>query len=395
MPDNTIRLYNVPGSNIIFRNFRGKPKQFTREGDRSFCLIIPNRLFRDQLAARGCNIKKLKDKDIEFVNVAVRVTPSENVDDIWTILDVGEFDKAFLEFTFYEYNINGKTGTRIYLKNARFYINGFDTEREVIDIRWPGNVTYEKVDNTNKTEETNMEKMTRAEVMGQLQMGITAFEMEERNKRDPIISKLMLAMRNAIEYIGEVPKCGTKTVTVEKRVPVLPVIKQVIFNDPATIVVWYDDTKTVVKCQEGDTFDKEKGLAMAICKRLYGNESNFNNLIKNWTEPKMKKAEHQAQAEANKTAKGKSKGKKGRSSPAVVNTNKMVVITEAYVECVRKKMAKRGFNCDSLGASVGLGKSTVNRYFSPNVKSQKPKRMKIGNFKKINKALGIRWKIED
>ena len=43
-------------------------------------------------------------------------------------------------------------------------------------------------------------------------------------------------------------------------------IKNVIFNDPATIVFWNDGTKTVVKCGKNDTFDPEKGLAMAISK---------------------------------------------------------------------------------------------------------------------------------
>ena len=47
----------------------------------------------------------------------------------------------------------------------------------------------------------------------------------------------------------------------------IPEIKNVIFNDPATIVFWKDGTKTVVKCQDGDEFDPEKGLAMAIAKK--------------------------------------------------------------------------------------------------------------------------------
>ena len=34
-------------------------------------------------------------------------------------------------------------------------------------------------------------------------------------------------------------------------------IKEVIFNDPATIVYWEDGTKTVVKCHN-ETFDEEK-----------------------------------------------------------------------------------------------------------------------------------------
>lgn len=62
----------------------------------------------------------------------------------------------------------------------------------------------------------------------------------------------------------------------------IPEIKNVIFNDPATIVFWEDGTKTVVKCQDGDEFDPEKGLAMAIAKKAYGNKSNYCNKMKKW-----------------------------------------------------------------------------------------------------------------
>lgn len=61
-----------------------------------------------------------------------------------------------------------------------------------------------------------------------------------------------------------------------------PQIKNVIFNDPATIVFWRDGTKTIVKCQPGDTFSKELGLAMAICKKVYGNKGNYNDVFKKW-----------------------------------------------------------------------------------------------------------------
>lgn len=59
-------------------------------------------------------------------------------------------------------------------------------------------------------------------------------------------------------------------------------IKKVIFNNPATIVYWKDGTKTVVKCQEGDKWDKEKGLMACICKKFYGNKGKFNDVIKEW-----------------------------------------------------------------------------------------------------------------
>lgn len=57
-------------------------------------------------------------------------------------------------------------------------------------------------------------------------------------------------------------------------------IKKVIFNDPATIVLWEDGTKTVVKCGKDDTFDEEKGLALCFMKKALGNKGNYNNTIK-------------------------------------------------------------------------------------------------------------------
>lgn len=59
-------------------------------------------------------------------------------------------------------------------------------------------------------------------------------------------------------------------------------IKNVIFNDPATIVFWADGSKTVVKCGDGDVFDPEKGLAMAIAKRVYGNKGRYYETFKKW-----------------------------------------------------------------------------------------------------------------
>ena len=52
-------------------------------------------------------------------------------------------------------------------------------------------------------------------------------------------------------------------------------IEKVIFNDPATIVFWRDGSKTIVKAQTNETFDQEKGLAMAIAKKALGNEGNY------------------------------------------------------------------------------------------------------------------------
>ena len=65
-------------------------------------------------------------------------------------------------------------------------------------------------------------------------------------------------------------------------------IRKVIFNDPATIVLWSDGTKTVVKCGPEDTFDMEKGLAMAIIKKMAGNDNRFHKVFKQYTKKKKK-----------------------------------------------------------------------------------------------------------
>ena len=59
-------------------------------------------------------------------------------------------------------------------------------------------------------------------------------------------------------------------------------IKKVIFNNPATIIIWSDGTKTVVKVQNGEEYDPENGMALCCAKKLLGNKSNFNNEFKKW-----------------------------------------------------------------------------------------------------------------
>lgn len=61
-----------------------------------------------------------------------------------------------------------------------------------------------------------------------------------------------------------------------------PEISKVIFNPPCTIVLWSDKTKTIVRCQGGDVFDPEKGLAMAIAKKMFGNTGKYCDIFKKW-----------------------------------------------------------------------------------------------------------------
>lgn len=56
-------------------------------------------------------------------------------------------------------------------------------------------------------------------------------------------------------------------------------IKRVIFNGPATIVFWLDGTKTVVKCAEGETYDKKTSILWAYAKKICGTSSHMNKVL--------------------------------------------------------------------------------------------------------------------
>lgn len=59
-------------------------------------------------------------------------------------------------------------------------------------------------------------------------------------------------------------------------------IKKIIFNPPATVVLWEDDTKTVVKCAEDDEFNPETGVAMCYVKKIYGSRHAFSKMVEKY-----------------------------------------------------------------------------------------------------------------
>ena len=61
------------------------------------------------------------------------------------------------------------------------------------------------------------------------------------------------------------------------------IISRVIFNDPATIILWSDGTKTVAKTHGDDAFDPEKGFAVACAKKLLGGGNAFRMECAKWT----------------------------------------------------------------------------------------------------------------
>lgn len=59
-------------------------------------------------------------------------------------------------------------------------------------------------------------------------------------------------------------------------------IKDVIFNDRVTVILWKDGTKTMVRAGKHEDYDPEKGFAMAVCKKMFGNKGNYYEAFKKY-----------------------------------------------------------------------------------------------------------------
>lgn len=77
----------------------------------------------------------------------------------------------------------------------------------------------------------------------------------------------MLGVGNILSMAGDaIDKacCDGRPVCPEKEVRP----EKVIFNDPATIVLWSDGTKTVTKCGKGDEYDPLFGVMACVVRKI-------------------------------------------------------------------------------------------------------------------------------
>ena len=57
-------------------------------------------------------------------------------------------------------------------------------------------------------------------------------------------------------------------------------VRRIIKNGPATIVFWEDNTKTVVVRKKGEKDNMYYAFCAALAKRIYGNNSQVNKIVK-------------------------------------------------------------------------------------------------------------------
>ncbi len=134
MADDAARTFMVEGAPIIFRNFAGKESQYNRPGDRNFAVILEQDIAA-QLAADGWNVRTLEareegDEDTPYIPVAVNfknrpprivlltsTTRTQLDESSVEVLDWADIETADLIARAYNWEVNGKTGTKAYLQS--------------------------------------------------------------------------------------------------------------------------------------------------------------------------------------------------------------------------------------------------------------------------------------
>lgn len=122
---------------------------------------------------------------------------------------------------------------------------------------------------------------------------------ENRIFSDEILSELL--KDNLKDFKDELKKELEEELAREKRKAIdnfISEIDKVYFGKGTTVIKWKDGTRTKVKCQDDEVFDKEKGVAMCIIKHLFGDIGYYNEIFKSLnldenvveTKPEVKKS---------------------------------------------------------------------------------------------------------
>lgn len=128
-------LITIENARIAFRNFEGKAKQYNKEGDRNFCILLDQEL-AEHMREAGWNIKHLKPRDEDYenelrpyiqVSVNYKGRPPRIVlisskgrtpidEDLVQMLDHVDVQMVDLTLRPYDWTVSGNTGRKAYLK---------------------------------------------------------------------------------------------------------------------------------------------------------------------------------------------------------------------------------------------------------------------------------------
>jgi len=147
----------IENASIVFRNFEGKEGQYNRAGDRNFGLLLDDET-AEAMLADGWNVKylKVRDEDLEEdpnttpqawlpVTVGYSGKPPKivmitargktNLDEETVAqLDWVDIENIDMIIRPYDWEVNGNTGRKAYLKSMFVTIDEDELERKYADM---------------------------------------------------------------------------------------------------------------------------------------------------------------------------------------------------------------------------------------------------------------------
>lgn len=147
-----INTAQIDDAQIRFRNFSGNAGQYNAQGQRNFCVLLPEDVAM-AMAQDGWNVKYLKareDGDIPQAYIKVKANFSgprppkiwmitskgrrQLDEDLVSILDWADFAKVDLIITPYKYDVNGNQGVSAYLQTLFVTIREDELEQRYSDV---------------------------------------------------------------------------------------------------------------------------------------------------------------------------------------------------------------------------------------------------------------------